>query len=160
MIPVLVVQVKSLKSVMGHEDKHMRCIEIKVKDLPSIRFNLYKKEAPATCDAFIKVLPLEVDALQARFAGEEIWVKDGPSLNIPQENSTVNLKIGELGYAPPSPRNEIGRSIAIVYGEAKLSDCVNVFAYVYGEDLENLKQLGEKIWAQGKTILSFELKET
>jgi hypothetical protein len=137
----------------------MKYIELKTKDLDTVRFHLYEKDAPTTCEAFIKALPIEAEALQARFAGEEIWVKDGPSLNIPQENSTVNLKVGELGYAPPIPRNEVGRSIAVVYGEAKLSDCVNVFAYVYKEDLNKLINLGEKIWTEGKKILRFELKE-
>lgn len=138
---------------------HMRYIELKVRDFTSIRFSLYEQEAAITCAAFVKALPLEADALQARFAGEEIWVKDGPSLNIPQENATVNLKVGELGYAPNVPRSEVGRSIAIVYGEAKLSDCVNVFACVYEEDLRNLKKLGEKIWTEGKKTIRFEFKD-
>ncbi|TSC77138.1 MAG: hypothetical protein G01um101431_321 [Parcubacteria group bacterium Gr01-1014_31] len=141
------------------EVKCMLYIELKTKGLPAIRFNLYEKEAPVTCDEFIKALPLEANALQARFAGEEIWIKEGPSLNIPQENASINLKVGELGYASPIPGNEVSRSIAIVYGEAKLSDCVNVFGYVYKEDLQNLKKLGEKVWTEGKTILRFELKE-
>lgn len=137
----------------------MRYIQLKANNMPAIRFSLYEKESPITCRAFIEALPLEADAVQARFAGEEIWIQDGPTLKISQENATVSLKIGELGYAPQIGRGEIGCSIAIVYGEAKLSDCVNVFAHVYKEDLEKLKKLGERVWIKGKTTLRFELKE-
>lgn len=122
-----------------------------------IRFRLYETEAPATCRAFIAALPLSVRAVQARFAGEELWIPEGPHLQIIQENATIELKLGELGYAPPNPRSDVAKSIALVYGEAKLSDCVNVFAIVLDEDLPKLKKLGEEVWLRGARILTFEL---
>jgi hypothetical protein len=131
-------------------------IALKTPDGMVIRFRLYKAEAPATCKAFVDVLPIETKAIQARFAGEEIWLPEGPELKIPQENATIALKPGELGYAPPVARSDVSRSIAIVYGEAKLSDCVNVFAMVLDEDMPKLKKLGEKIWLEGARMLRFE----
>lgn len=122
----------------------------------TVRFKLYENEAPNTCKAFVQALPMDVEGVQARFAGEEIWIPDGPSLKIPQENATIELKPGELGYAPPIARSSVSRSVAIVYGEAKLSDCVNVFAIVLSEDMPKLQALGEKVWLQGKQKLRLE----
>ncbi len=112
-----------------------------------------------TCKAIAKRLPLRARALQARFAGEEIWIPKGPSLKIPQENATINLRFGEIGYAPINPRNEVARSIAIVYGEAKLSDCVNVFGRVFDEDRKLLKKLGEQIWLKGARSATLKLSK-
>lgn len=135
----------------------MAYIELKAEGVPTIRFRLYEDRAPATCKAFLNKLPISAKAVQARFAGEEIWIKDGPVIDIPQENSTINPEIGELGYAPDDPKNEVARSIAIIYGEAKLSGNVNIFARVYDEDLIELKKLGEKIWLEGARILEIKL---
>lgn len=135
----------------------MQHIILKTSDGNSIRFRFYQKEAPITSKTFIETLPLEVTGRQARTAGEEIWIPEGPGLNIIQENATVHLKPGELGIAPLSSRNEVERSIAIVYGEAMLHDCVNVFAKVFDEDVEILKRLGERIWLKGEQVLTFEV---
>ncbi|MBI5221005.1 MAG: DUF3830 family protein [Candidatus Liptonbacteria bacterium] len=134
----------------------MSYIKIITPDNTEIRFRPYISDAPQTCAVFLRSLPIAARAVQARFAGEEIWIPEGPALSIPQENATIELKPGELGYAPPTPRNSVGRSIAIVYGEAKLSDCVNVFAVVFDEDLDKLKQLGERIWLGGACTLQLQ----
>lgn len=133
-----------------------KCIKLITPEGTVIRFRLYEVEAPATCKAFVDALPIEAKAVQARFAGEETWIAEGPELQIPQENATIALKPGELGYAPPIARSEVSRSIAIVYGDAKLSDCVNVFAMVLDADIPQLKNLGEKIWLEGARMLRFE----
>lgn len=125
----------------------------------SIRFKLYESEAPVTCKEFTKIIPFEAKAVQARMAGEEIWIPEGPELKIPQENATVHLEPGELGFAPVHPRNEVARSIAILYGEAQLHDCVNVFGKVFEEDMKLLKELGEQIWLEGSRTLRFELSK-
>ena len=120
----------------------------------SLRFNLYTKIAPATCRVFTSALPLSVKIVHARFAGEEIWGK-GPKFDIPQENATIHLKPGELGYAVPRAGSGINQAISLVYGEAKLHDCVNVFAKVYPRDLLKLKSLGETVWLKGKRTIKF-----
>lgn len=119
-----------------------------------IRFTVYKKAAPFTCRAFMERLPFTVKTVHARFAGEEIWGK-GPKFNIPQENATIYLKPGELGYAPLLERSEIGQAISLVYGKAKLYDCVNIFAKVEPSDLPKLKKLGETVWLKGKRTIKF-----
>lgn len=135
----------------------MKYIALKTNSGKSIRFELYENEAPFTCEAFTKILPFEAKAVQAREAGEEIWIPEGPKLNIPQENATIHLFPGELGIAPEHLRNQVSRSIAILYGEAKLHDCVNVFARVIDEDIKLLKKLGEAIWLEGSQTLTFEI---
>ncbi|MFA5126958.1 MAG: DUF3830 family protein [Patescibacteria group bacterium] len=135
----------------------MKHIILKTSNGKSIRFKLYEKEAPLTCEAFAKILPFQAKAIQAREAGEEIWIPDGPELNMPPENATVHLLMGELGIAPNYTRNQVARSIAIIYGEAKLHDCVNVFAKVFDEDVKSLKKLGEEIWLKGSQVLTFKI---
>lgn len=135
----------------------MKVFIIKTQEGKLIRFQFYNKQTPITCEAFSKIFPFEARAVQARFAGEEIWIPKGPNLKIPQENSSVKLKFGEIGYAPIHPRNKVARSIAIVYGKAKLSDRVNIFAKVLNKDKKLLKKLGEQIWLKGAQELRFEL---
>ncbi len=147
-------------SKKAHEKaKRTQYLILKTPNKKIIRFRFYNKRAPITCKKFTKILPLEVRAVQARFAGEEIWIPKGPNLQIPRENSSVNLKFGEIGYAPVQPRNEISKSIAIVYGKAKLSGRVNVFAKVFDKDRKLLKKLGEQIWLKGARKLKFELSK-
>ncbi len=122
-----------------------------------IRFSLYHKEAPQTCLAFLSKLPWRGKAVQARLSGEEIYIEKGPALNVPQENTSIFLRPGEIGYAVPIARSPIKNNIAIVYGEAKLFDGVNVFARVVPTDLKKLKNLGKSIWLNGAQILNFTL---
>lgn len=120
-----------------------------------IRFELYKKEAPRTCKAFTKYLPLKRKFIHAKISGEEIWTY-GPKIKIKQENASVRLKPGEMGYAPFVKRSDISNAIAIVYGRAILWDCVNVFAKVVKRDFKKLKELAREI-KKGPKILGFEL---
>ncbi|MDE1848304.1 MAG: DUF3830 family protein, partial [Candidatus Micrarchaeota archaeon] len=66
----------------------------------SVRFSLYDQESPNTCREISRVLPLKVKFVQGRFAGEEIYSSEGPLLELPAENATINLKDGEIGFAP------------------------------------------------------------
>lgn len=62
-------------------------------------------------------------------------------LKIPQENATIRLKVGELGYAPYVKRSDISYGIALVYGKVRLWDCVNVFAKAFDKDIRFLRNL-------------------
>lgn len=124
----------------------------------SIRFQYLEGKAPSTCRAFRNKLPFKARAVQARFAGEEIWVPKGPLFKVRHENALTSLRPGELGYAPPA-RDDIARSIAIVYGKAKLSGRVNVFGKVVASDLPRLKRLGQEIWLRGAQMLRFEIEK-
>lgn len=135
----------------------MKYIVLKSGKSGPIRFELYKKEAPRTCEAFVKSLPIKTRAVHAKISGEEIWMPEGPRLKVPQENATVRLKIGELGYAAFLKRSDISHGIALVYGKVNLWDCVNVFAGVVKRDVEKLKKLAREIKMKGSVTLRFEL---
>ena len=123
-----------------------------------IRFKLYTNDAPVTCDAFVKILPIDVTLIHARTSGEEIWTPDGPALQIGLENATINIESGEIGIAPVHPRNKISKCLVISYGQAKLFDCANIFGHVLKEDESSLKELGNKIWTEGKQTVKLKIK--
>jgi hypothetical protein len=123
-----------------------------------IKFKLYTDDAPVTCESFGKILPLEIHLLHAKTSGEELWTPDGPELQIALENATVNIESGEIGIAPIHPRNRISRCLVISYGQAKLFDCANIFGKVFKEDEGKLKDLGSKIWTEGKQAVKLTIK--
>ena len=49
--------------------------------------------------------------------------------------------------------------MGIYYGGGKGLDSGNIFGKVIPEDLDKLKDLGEKIWRNGEQELSFELTD-
>lgn len=123
-----------------------------------IRFRFYKEEAPATCNAFAKLLPFSRTLLHARISGQEIWTDEAPPLDIIQENASVFTVPGEVVYGPMKPaRTKTVNCIGIYYGEGKGLDACNIFAKVFDEDLVLLKALGESIWKDGKQEVHFEV---
>jgi hypothetical protein len=122
-----------------------------------IRFRFYVDTAPLTAVAFLHVLPFSKTFFHARVSGQEIWTDDAPKLDIPQENSSVFPEPGEIAIGPLNPsRNKVAGMMGIFYGEGKLVDGSNLFAKVFDEDIDLLKDLGEKIWKQGIQELKFE----
>jgi len=58
---------------------------------------LLMNEAPKTCEAFLKALPMEVRFRQARFSGEEFFFKT----NIPCEpENQIPPKWGDISFNP------------------------------------------------------------
>lgn len=121
-----------------------------------LRFELYQKEAPQTCQAFLASLPFQRTFLHARVSGQEIWIDDAPALSVPQENASVFPSPGEIVIGPALPlRNRIRQCIGIFYGPGQLFDCGNIFGRAWEEDLPLLQQLGDAIWRYGGQELSF-----
>lgn len=122
----------------------------------NIRFGYYSGAAPVTVNAFIGLLPFSRVFLHARVSGQEVWTDDAPALDIIQENASVFTLPGEVVYGPLKPlRVKTAHCMGIYYGEGKGLDAANIFARVIDEDLVLLKQLGEKIWHNGKEELTF-----
>jgi hypothetical protein len=95
--------------------------------------------------------------IHAKISGQEIYAPKGPRLKITQENASVRLKPGEIGYAPSMPRKSgIENNIALVYGKAVLWDSVNVFGKIFPRDRDNLKKLAKKI-KSGSAVISIEV---
>ena len=124
-----------------------------------IKFHLYDSEAPETCTAIRRILPLEIKLFHAKTSGEELWTPEGPELRIIQENATVNIEPGEIGIAPVHARNKISKCLVIAYGQAKLFDCANIFGQVMSEDEDKLRDLGNKIWLEGTQSVKLTVKE-
>ena len=123
-----------------------------------IRFRCYEREAPVTCQAFLKLLPFKQVFKHARVSGEEIWTDQAPELNVIQENASVFTEPGEVVYGPLKPsRTKTQNAMGIYYGEGKGLDAANIFAKVYDEDIPLLKSLGESIWKEGQQEISFEV---
>jgi hypothetical protein len=122
-----------------------------------IRFKLYTEEAPITCMAFVNLLPFTRTFSHARISGQEIWTDEAPPLDIIQENASVFTIPGEVVFGPLKPeRAKTSNCMGIYYGEGKGLDACNIFAKVFGEDLEALKALGQSIWKNGTQEITFE----
>jgi hypothetical protein len=135
----------------------MTGFSIQSEGQPAIRFRFYDNEAALTAKAFESILPFSKIFFHAKVSGQEIWTDDAPKLDIPQENSTVGAKPGEVAIGPIKPqRNKVAGMMGIFYGDGNLVDGSNIFAKVFDEDLLLLKELGEKIWKQGARELKFE----
>ncbi len=123
-----------------------------------IRFTYYSAEAPLSAAAFDAVLPFSIGFYHARTSGEEFWVANAFTFDVPQENASVFTEPGEvvLGPMKPSRVKAMNGSIGIYYGDGKGLDAANIFAKVVPEDADKLKVLGEKIWKEGARELRFE----
>jgi hypothetical protein len=130
---------------------------IRTKDNHLIRFNLYIDAAPVTCKAFLKALPFTRSFCHARVSGAEIWIDNAPEFDIIQENASVFTEPGEIVLGPLKPlRAKTSKCLGIYYGEGKGLDCCNIFGKVFQEDIQLLKELGDKIWRHGMQDITFE----
>jgi hypothetical protein len=105
---------------------------------------LLTEEAPKTCEAFLKVLPLGVRFRQARFAGEEFYFQLGMSCD---PENPVTPKWGDISFnADPK-----WRAACIYYGEhLRIGTPFNLFARIISNNLEELRKVGERVWLQGE----------
>jgi hypothetical protein len=136
----------------------MQGFKLITSDNNIVRFRFYTEEAPATCKAFINLLPFSRTFMHARTSGQEIWIDDAPELDIIQENASVFTLSGEVVYGPLNPkRAKTSNCMGIYYGEGKGLDACNIFAKVFDEDMVFLKSLGNNIWMNGTQNLTFQL---
>ena len=123
----------------------------------TIRFHYYTSAAPVTVAAFNQQLPFTLTLMHARTSGHEIWTDKAPVLNIIQENASIFTQPGEVVIGPLNPtRTKTSGCLGIYYGEGKGLDACNIFAKVFDEDLDILKELGEEIWKKGGQKIIFE----
>lgn len=115
-----------------------------------INFEFYLEAAPATCAAFLEILPFTKTFYHARVSGQEIWIDNLSPLNIIQENASVFTEIGEAVLGPALPlRSKTKNCFGIYYGEGKGFDACNIFAKVIDSDKEKLFNLGNDLWKKG-----------
>ena len=130
---------------------------LKTIDDKVIRFRFYNEDAKITCSSFARLLPFSRKFYHARVSGQEIWIDNAPPLDIIQENASVFVEPGEVVFGPLRPkRTKTSNCMGIYYGEGKGLDCCNIFAKVFDEDSELLKNLGDNIWKHGVQDITFE----
>ena len=118
---------------------------------------LEEERAPATCAAFLKILPLRAQLLQARWSGEAAWVPLGSlDLGVRGENQVHRPRPGQvLCY----PAGESETEILLPYG-------VTAFAAVCGElsgnhfltidgHEEQLREIGRRVLWGGVQEIEF-----
>lgn len=129
--------------------------KITTQDNQEIRFELYIDAAPVTSEAFLGILPFTSTFYHARVSGQEIWIDDGPKLDIIQENASVFVEPGEVVFGPAKPlRSKTANCFGIYYGEGKGLDACNIFASVIEIDKQKLSELGKRIWKNGAQELT------
>jgi hypothetical protein len=70
----------------------------------SARVLLLEDEAPRTCAALWRALPVSGEALHAAYSGTEIALLIDPSIEIEEENATECIQTGDVMYTHYRPR--------------------------------------------------------
>lgn len=113
---------------------------------------LLLREAPKTCEAFMKALPMDVHFRQARFAGEEFYFQT--SMSTEPENQ-IPPKWGDISFNS-DPK---WKAVCIYYGNTikQSGPPFNLFARIVSGNLEELKKVGERVWLQGEEVAHIKL---
>jgi len=108
-------------------------------------------EAPETCEALLRALPIKGRVIQARWSGEAAWLPmDEWGIEVPFENHTSHPSRGDLLYYPGGISE---KEMLIPYGSAIFASRVgqlqgNHFATVI-EGADRLREMGEKVLWEG-----------
>jgi hypothetical protein len=121
-----------------------KLIEISFEGGGKFIATLLTKEAPKTCEAILKKLPIEETVYQAMTAGQELYFKGGFGVGFPIENA-VKPKAGDVGYAV----DQEWQNILIYYGDfITFPKYFTIFARIT-DNLEELLAVGRRVWTQG-----------
>src|SRR6266566_3373145 len=132
-------------------------VHIKVGDMRFVA-RLESKAAPHTCDAFMSLLPLQTQLIQARWSGEAAWIPFGDlALDIGYENHTSHPAAGQLLLYPGGLSET---EILFPYGATRFASKAgqlagNHFATIY-EGNDHLAALGRKVLWEGAQAITFE----
>jgi hypothetical protein len=116
--------------------------------------------APATCEAFLKILPLRRQLLQARWSGEAAWVPLGElNLGIGSENPLHRPRPGQVLF---HPADESEAEILLPYGVAAFAAVCgplsgNHFLTIDGQ-ADQLREIGRRVLWEGAQEVQFALQ--
>lgn len=136
----------------------MKNLKITVGSLEFVA-KLEEEAAPATCAAFLKLVPFRNKLIQARWSGEAAWVPMGDfPVGVGYENHTSHPAPGEiLIYTGTLSETEILFPYGACMFSSKLGQLAgNHFATVV-EGRAQLKELGRMVLWQGAQDLLIEL---
>lgn len=123
---------------------------------------LHENEAPRTCEAFLRLLPLTTRFIHVRWSGQGIWIPYGDErLGLAYENHISHPAKGEM-LLYPGGISEM--EIILSYGRC-------CFASQYGqlagnhfltitEGLEDLEAFGRKVLWEGAQEVTFHALQT
>lgn len=112
---------------------------------------LLEEEAPETCRAFLRALPIRGRVIQARWSGEAAWLPmDEWGIEVPLESHTSHPSRGDLLYYPGGISE---KEMLIPYGSAFFGSKVgqlrgNHFATIV-EGADGLREMGDKVLFEG-----------
>ena len=112
---------------------------------------LLEEEAPETCRAFLRALPIRGRVIQARWSGEAAWLPmDEWGIEVPPENHTSHPSRSDLLYYPGGISE---KEMLIPYGSAFFGSKVgqlrgNHFATIV-EGADGLREMGDKVLFEG-----------
>jgi hypothetical protein len=120
---------------------------------------LFEREAPRTCEAIWKALPLEGELIHAMWSGPETYFPIDPSIRVEPEHQSVNPLPGEIGYYSLSGGRIVGwpddfAEVAFFYGRGSRPSmptgpvAMNVFARIV-ENLEGFSAVCARIHREG-----------
>jgi len=69
----------------------------------SARVLLLDQEAPRTCEAIWRALPVSGEALHAAYSGTEVALLIDPSIDPGEENSTMSIQTGDVMFTHYRP---------------------------------------------------------
>jgi cyclophilin family peptidyl-prolyl cis-trans isomerase len=123
--------------------------------------SLLTEDAPKTCEAFLKHLPVETSVYHSAWSGDSVFfILTGPkaSVNPPEENVSIYGAAGDIMWHP----GESYQEFQIVHGYAQFRWKTgplrsSIFARITG-DLESLDDLAHKIQREGGKTISVRAK--
>jgi hypothetical protein len=116
--------------------------------------------APATCAAFVKLLPLRAKLLQARWSGEAAWVPLGDlDLGVGRENAIHSPLPGQVLFYSASNVSEA--EILVPYGvtafAAKSGPLAGNHFLTIDDGQKQLAAIGTLVWWHGAADVVFEM---
>lgn len=131
-----------------------KTLKLVIGDIPFVA-TLLQAQAPKTCAAFLRALPIKGRVIHARWSGEAVWLPmDAYGIEVPWENATSYPAPGELLYYP-GPLSE--KELLIPYGAARFTSKVgqlpgNLFATIVRGGAR-LRKMGEAtLWHGAQPI--------
>jgi hypothetical protein len=119
---------------------------------------LEEERAPATCAAFVALLPLRAKILQARWSGQALWVPlDGLDEAIGAENELHRPLPGQLLFYPggDSPP-EILMPYGVTAFAAKCGPLSGNHFLTVDTRVSPVEELGHRVWWEGAQDIVFD----
>lgn len=116
--------------------------------------DLLEDHAPKTCSALLKVLPLKgLEVRHAKSSGDEVYVQAMEMVT--EEENNVDPSQGDVVFnVMPN-----WRAICIYYGP-KITNRINFNRFgKIAENLEELEEVGNRVWLQGTEKADLRLLE-